>query len=60
MTVPMQSKFNKYWKDMGDMHCIALIIDPRYKMSLLTHIYKQKMNLSYTEAEDKLKSIKTR
>jgi len=60
MIIPMQSKFNKYWADAGDMHCIASMLDPRYKMSLLTHIYKQKMNLSHVEAEDKLSSIKSR
>ena len=42
------------------MHCIASIMDPRYKISLLTHIYKQKMSLSCTEAEDKLNFIKMR
>ncbi|CAG8661889.1 10401_t:CDS:2 [Ambispora gerdemannii] len=60
MVKPMQSKFDKYWADMGDMHCIASILDPRYKMSLLTHIYKQVMNLSYTEVENKLNYIKMR
>ena len=56
----MQSKFDKYWSDMSDMHCIASIIDPHYKISLLTYIYKQKMDLSNTEAEEILDSIKTK
>lgn len=60
MVTPMLSKFNKYWADVEDVHCIASIMDPRYKMSLLTHIYKQKMHLSCTEAEDKLNTIKIR
>lgn len=60
MATPMQSKFNKYWADMGEMHCIASILDPRYKMSLLTHIYKQTMHLSSAEAENKLNHIKMR
>ena len=60
MVTPMQSKFDKYWADIGEMHCLASILDPRYKMSLLTHIYEQKMNLSFAEAEEKLNDIKMR
>lgn len=58
MVVPMQSKFEKYWEKVEDMHCIASMMDPRYKLSLLTHIYKEKMQLSCSEAEEKLISIK--
>jgi len=60
MIIPMESKFDKYWADTGNVHCIASIMDPRYKMSLLTHIFKYKMHLSSTEAEDKLDFIKRR
>lgn len=56
----MQSKFDKYWAEMGDLYCIASMMDPRYKMALLTHILKNKMHLSRIEAEDKLDFIKRR
>ena len=60
MAKPMQSKFDKYWADAGEIHCIASVLDPRYKMSFLTHLYKKKMNLSCIVAEEKLISIKSR
>lgn len=60
MVIPMQSKFDKYWENMENTYCIASIMDPRYKMSLLTHLYKQKMHLSYIDAKNKLNSFKTK
>ena len=60
MVNAMQTKFNKYWANTVEMHCIASILDPRYKMSFLTHMYKYKMNLSCIEAEEELALIKTK
>ena len=60
MVNPMQNKFNKYWANIAEMHCIASILDPRYKIAFLTHMYNHKMNLSCFEAEEKLALIKSK
>src|SRR5207237_834860 len=39
MVKEMKQKFDKYWKDYSTILSCAAILDPRYKLDLLTYYY---------------------
>ncbi|KAM6551154.1 hypothetical protein CsatB_000962 [Cannabis sativa] len=39
MATQMMSKFQKYWKEIHGLMCVAVVLDPRYKFMLLEYYF---------------------
>ena len=39
MSIKMKEKFNKYWSDVHGLMVVVVVLDPRYKLHLLTALF---------------------
>jgi hypothetical protein len=57
MCVRMKDKFNKYWSDVHGLMAVAAVLDPRYKLHLLTALLL-KIHGSETAAMESVNKVK--
>jgi hypothetical protein len=43
ISIKMKEKFNKYWSDVHGLMAVAAVLDPRYKLQLLTLFFSKFM-----------------
>ncbi|XP_030969800.1 zinc finger BED domain-containing protein RICESLEEPER 2-like [Quercus lobata] len=53
----MLAKFDKYWSDVHDIMSLAIVLDPRYKLMLLTFYFNKMYGSKANEEIDKVKNL---
>nr|XP_023922906.1 zinc finger BED domain-containing protein RICESLEEPER 2-like [Quercus suber] len=57
MAAKMLAKFDKYWSDVHDIMSLAIVLDPRYKLMLLTFYFNKMYGSNANEEIDKIKNL---
>ena len=57
MYTRMKEKFNKYWSDVHDLMDVAAVLDPRYKLQLLSALFN-KIHDSESTTKDCVQKVK--
>ncbi|KAL0008664.1 hypothetical protein SO802_010166 [Lithocarpus litseifolius] len=57
MAAKMLAKFDKYWSDVHDIVSLAIVLDPRYKLMLLTFYFNKMYGGKANEEIDKVKNL---
>ncbi|KAL0012131.1 hypothetical protein SO802_007239 [Lithocarpus litseifolius] len=57
MAAKMLAKFDKYWSDVHDIMSLAIVLDPRYKLMLLTFFFNKMYGSKANEEIDKVKNL---
>ena len=57
MAAKMLAKFDKYWSDVHDIMSLAIVLDPRYKLMLLTFYFNKMYGSKANEKIDKVKNL---
>ena len=57
MAGKMLAKFDKYWSDVHDIMSLAIVLDPRYKLMLLTFYFNKMYGSKANEEIDKVKNL---
>ncbi|KAL4653543.1 hypothetical protein ACB092_01G311300 [Castanea dentata] len=57
MATKMLAKFDKYWSDVHDIMSLAIVLDPRYKLMLLTFYFNKMYGSKANEEIDKVKNL---
>ncbi|KAK4589560.1 hypothetical protein RGQ29_020214 [Quercus rubra] len=57
MATKMLAKFDKYWSDVHDIMSLAIVLDPRYKLILLTFYFNKMYGSKANEEIDKVKNL---
>ncbi|XP_065631430.1 zinc finger BED domain-containing protein RICESLEEPER 2-like [Quercus suber] len=57
MAAKMLAKFDKYWSDVHDIMSLAIVLDPRYKLMLLTFYFNKMYGSNANDEIDKVKNL---
>jgi hypothetical protein len=57
MSIRMKEKFNKYWSDIHGLMAAAAVLDPRYKLQLLSALFN-KIHGCESTAKDAVQKVK--
>jgi hypothetical protein len=57
MSIKIKEKFNKYWSDVHGLMAVAAVLDPRYKLHLLTALFL-KIHGSESVATESVNKVK--
>ena len=57
MVANILAKFDKYWSDVHDIMSLAIVLDPRYKLVLLTFYFNKMYGNKANEEIDKVKNL---
>lgn len=56
---PMIDKYNKYWKTLPELYCIAFILDPRAKMKGFNKVLRKLSSITDTDYSNKMMETRT-
>ncbi|KAL4651936.1 hypothetical protein ACB092_01G196900, partial [Castanea dentata] len=57
MAANMLAKFDKYWSDVHDIMSLAIVLNPRYKLMLLTFYFNKMYSSKANKEIDKVKNL---
>ena len=57
MVANILAKFDKYWSDVHDIMSLAIVLDPRYKLMLLTFYFNKMYGSKAHKEIDKVKNL---